>query len=143
MGIISVLKPVILIYECVRIVLLAVFAVLQPGNQAFVLVLAAPGALFPLMALFIWLDISRYKEYLPLLSAGKLIGVFTLMGWLIIFRQFTILEGYTGALVTGIILLNGDLLSLAAVFIIFRRQSAYIEKPVLTEAIGEPETEVK
>ena len=143
MGITSVLKPVILIYECLRLILLAFFAVLQPGSQAFVLVLAAPCALFPLMALFIWLDISRYRVFLPLFTAGKCIGIFALLGWLIIYRQFTIFQGYNGALITGSALLCGDLLTLAAVLAVIRRQNTYMEIPVIPEITGEPETEVE
>ena len=83
---IRVLKPAVFIYECIRILFLAIFIFFQPGDSPNLprLIYAAPGALFPLMALFIWLDISRYRAYLPLFIAGKCIGIFTLAVWLII-----------------------------------------------------------
>jgi len=85
------------------------------------ILLAAPGALFPLMALFIWLDANRYKEYIPLFSAGKCIGIFLLLGWFIIFRQVTMIGSLFGlAVYAEGILLFGDLLSLGAVLLIGR-----------------------
>jgi hypothetical protein len=83
------------------------------------IILAAPTALFPLMALFIWLDTARYKEYLPLFSAGKCIGIFLLLGWFIIFRQATMIGKILDiAIYAELILLFGDLLSLSAVLLI-------------------------
>jgi hypothetical protein len=80
---------------------------------------AASGALFPLMALFIWLDTGRYKEYLPLFMAGKCIGIFLLLGWFIIFRQATMIGSIFGsAIYAEALLLCGDFVSLGAVFLI-------------------------
>jgi len=85
------------------------------------IVLAAPGALFPLMALFVWLDTERYKEYPPLFLAGKSISIFLLLGWFIIFRQVTMIGSIFGfAVYAESILLCGDLLSLGAVLLIGR-----------------------
>jgi len=85
------------------------------------ILLAAPGALFPLMALFIWLDTERYREYPPLFIAGKCIGIFLLLGWFIIFRQVTMIGSIFGlAVYAEGILLFGDLLSLGAVLLISR-----------------------
>ena len=83
------------------------------------ILLAAPWALFPLMALFIWLDTDRYREYLPLFSAGKCISVFLLLGWFILFRQVTMIGRiFSFAIHAELILLCGDLLSLGAVWLI-------------------------
>jgi len=83
------------------------------------IILAAPAALFPLMALFIWLDTARYKEYLPLFSAGKCIGFFLLLGWFIISQQVTMIGKILGiSIYAEPLLLCGDLLSLGAVLLI-------------------------
>jgi len=71
------------------------------------------------MALFIWLDTDRYKEYLPLFSAGKCIGIFLLLVWFIIFRQVTMIGSVFGlAIYAELLVLFGDLLSLGAVLLI-------------------------
>jgi hypothetical protein len=94
------------------------------------IILAAPTALFPLMALFIWLDTDRYKEYLPLFSAGKCIGIFLLLVWFIVFRQVTMIGKLLDiAIYAEVILLCGDLLSLGAVLLI----NKYVKKPYMTE----------
>ena len=85
------------------------------------LALAAPGALFPLMAMFIWLDISRYKAYLPLFMAGKCIGIFSLLGFSIVSSQFTMIKGFSGITeFAELLFLSGDLLAFAGVFYIFK-----------------------
>jgi hypothetical protein len=94
------------------------------------IILAAPGALFPLMALFVWLDTNRYKEYLPLFSAGKCIGIFLLLGWLIVFRQVTMIgKIFDSAIYAELILLFGDLFSLGAVLLINKD----VKKPEMEE----------
>jgi len=121
MNIVRFLKPGIFLFECIKLMVISVILILQ-GNEPWLLtkiILAAPGALFPLMALFVWLDTDRYKEYLPLFSAGKCIGIFLLLGWFIIFRQVTMIGNIFGsAIYAELILLCGDILSLGAVLII-------------------------
>lgn len=123
MNITSPLKPVVFALECIKLIVIALIIVIQ-GNVPGLftkIILAAPGALFPLMALFIWLDTERYKEYMPLFSAGKFIGIFLLLGWFIIFRQVTMIGSIFGSAVYAeAVLLCGDLLSLGAVFLISR-----------------------
>jgi len=72
--------------------------VFQGFNQAGLpqIAFAASMALFPLMALFIWLDNSRYGVFLPLFTAGKCIGVFSMLGWSIIAGQVTIKNVLSG-----------------------------------------------
>jgi hypothetical protein len=104
-----------------KLMVIAAILILQGnGPEMFTkIILAAPGALFPLMALFVWLDTGRYREYLPLFSAGKCIGVFLLLGWLIVFRQVTMIGKFLNiAIYAESILLCGDLLSLGAVLLI-------------------------
>jgi len=85
------------------------------------IVLASPGALFPLMALFIWLDTNRYRAYLPLFTAGKCISIFLMLGWLIVSRQVTMIGSLLEiAIYAETALLSGDLLALTAVLLILK-----------------------
>jgi hypothetical protein len=142
MGIIRVLKPALFIYEAVRIIILALTLMFfLPGDSAIPwLALASPGALFPLMALFLWLDISRYSAYLPLYIAGKCIGILSLLGFSIVSRGFTIINEFYGATVFAeLIFLSGDLLALAGILFIFMNRHKFLEEP----AFNTPYTEEK
>ena len=107
--------------ECIKLMVIALVIIIQgnvPGLFTKIL-LAAPGALFPLMALFVWLDTARYKEYPPLFLAGKCIGIFLLLIWFIVFSQVTIIGRIFGfAVYAEGLILCGDLISLGAVFLI-------------------------
>jgi hypothetical protein len=110
-----------------------------PGNSVIPwLAFASPGALFPLMALFLWLDISRYKAYLPLYIAGKCIGILSLLVFSIISRGFTMIKDFNNA---EFIFLSGDLLALAGILYIFMNIHKFLEKPVFTA--NTPDTEEK
>jgi hypothetical protein len=90
------------------------------SGAVYWLAFTANGALFPLMALFIWLDVSYYRPYLPLFIAGKCIGILSLVGWLIVFIQGNIFAGLSNAFAgANIIFLCGDLLALAVILLIF------------------------
>jgi hypothetical protein len=123
------LRAGLFVYECFRLFfLVAVFTVLRPGEGLFPwLVYAAPGALFPLMTLFLWLNISRYSAYLPLYAAGKWLSFFTAALWSVSFRQNIITAALAGNamlfIMPGIvgILLFGDLLSAAAGLIVLKK----------------------
>jgi len=84
------------------------------------MIFTAPAVLFPLMALFIWLDIEKYRTYLPLFTAGKFVGLFILTGWSIISQQVTIIWNSNGIADFIRLILCGDLFALAAVLIIIR-----------------------
>ena len=73
--------------------------VISSLNQAGLphIAFAASAPLFPLMALFIWMDSARYKAYMPLFSAGKCIGFFSILGWSIIARQVRIIDVLSGS----------------------------------------------
>ena len=131
MGIVRFLKSALFIYECTRILVIAVYASFLGINQGgFPLVFfAAPTVLFPLMALFLWLDTPRYRVYLPLFAAGKCIGVFSLLGWFIISRQLTIPAGHFSAAVTELIILSCDLFALAAILFIIKNEDKSTEPP--------------
>ena len=128
------MKPGLFVYECARIMVLAAFAAMQPFlSDAMlttdlavfpILVFAAPSALLPLMAMFLWLDASRYRAYLPLFLAGKCLNIVSLLGWSIIVRHLTILRRFSGLALAEWLLLGGDLLALAAAILILRKTEA-------------------
>ncbi|MDR2952361.1 MAG: hypothetical protein LBU82_03870 [Treponema sp.] len=103
------------------------------------LVYAAPCVMFPLMALFIWLDICRYRNYLPLFLAGKCVSIAALLVWFIVSRQVTMFEGLSissGVVLIELVLLSGDLLSIAAVLLIARNALIEAETSVFEETAG-------
>jgi len=124
------LKPGLFVYECIRIIILIVI-LFQYGRDSGLLIRAiftTPSILFPIMALFIWLDTDRYQVYLPLFIAGKSIGVFLELGWSIISRQVTILTGAGGITSLAQLTLSGDLFALAIALFIIKD----IQKPTQT-----------
>jgi hypothetical protein len=85
------LRGGLFIYEVARLCLLAgVMGGAAPGGEEAlfpVLATGAANALFLLMALFIWLDLGRYKAYIPLYTAGKALTVIAALGWCFFSRQ--------------------------------------------------------
>jgi len=87
------LRAAIFIYECLRILLLVVLLFIAPlengmpagsfGSEAFFpyIVYLSANALFPLMALFVWLRPEEYRNYLTLYMAGKIIAVVSFYVW--------------------------------------------------------------
>ncbi len=91
---------------------------------------AAPQALFPLMALFSWLDPVRYAPYPPLYAAGKAVSAAALAAWLIGSAEDAFLAlglGNTGVLllaaVAALVLLY-DLVSAALAVYLVRHAAA-------------------
>jgi len=82
------------------------------------MVFAVPGVLFPLMALFMWIDLERNKAYLPLFTAGKCVYIFILVIWFILSKQVTMLAGSGNFQNLAQIIISADLFSLAAVLLI-------------------------
>jgi len=131
------IKPGLFVYECVKILILAAFVALQPAISAAmlsndltsfpVLVFASSGALFPIMALFICLDTSRYKAYLPLFIAGKSISIISFLGWSIIIRRLTMIKEFSAVVFAEWLLLCGDLLALAAIILIYKESEKIAE----------------
>lgn len=123
MGIISFIRPALFIYETVRILILAliVMFVLPEANAVTWMAIASPGALFPLMSLFLWIDIKRYKEYLPLYLAGKYIGIITIIIFSIVSRRLTIINVTADIIIFAeFIFICGDLLAAAGIHLINR-----------------------
>jgi hypothetical protein len=83
-----------------------------------------PNALFPLMALFLWVRRGEFEAYLPLYLAGKVITVIAFYAWgLFSFRpalELPLMGLDRGRVFQGIILLSGGfILSLGDVLSIF------------------------
>ena len=81
-------------YECFRLLMLAAFLyiVSSPGsgfsggglaNETFFpyIVYISSSALFPLMAMFMWLRPEEYRNYLTLYMAGKIIAAVSFYAW--------------------------------------------------------------
>ena len=71
-------------YECLRILVLVVFlfAASSGGfDSGPYSVYMSSNALFPLMALFMWLRPDEYRNYLTLYMAGKIIGAVSFYTW--------------------------------------------------------------
>jgi hypothetical protein len=64
--------------------LVGVFILLRPeGAAAFPWLTAiTPGAMFLLMSLFWWLNMTIYRSFGPLFQAGKGLSIITTMFWL-------------------------------------------------------------
>jgi hypothetical protein len=118
--------------------LAAVLILRSNGNNILMpLVYTAPSALFPIMALFIWLDSERYRAYLPLFTAGKCIGITSLLGWSIVSSQFTMIGVFMTVVVFAeFVILCGDLLAMAAVFLVFKNNKKNDEINAVTDTEG-------
>jgi len=67
------------IVECIRLSFLSEGLGILRSNVEEVFpwhIFAVPNALFVLMALFLWLDVTKYSVYLPLYISGKLLSLF-------------------------------------------------------------------
>jgi hypothetical protein len=129
MDVYRALRGILFFYELFRLLVLVVlFAVFSPLADAVkgaffpYLVYVAPNALFPLMALFIWLRQKDYRNYLPLYMAGKIITAAAFYGWGISALKSSGLENLTAVnLVTEDFVLFGGsfLLILCDIFSVF------------------------
>ena len=135
MKAIQLVKPGLFIFECIRVLTLALILISKRNEPEFFtrILFAAPCTLFLLMALFIWLDTSRYREYLPLFAAGKCIGIFILLLWSIISKQVTIIYNF------GFIL-SGDIFTLAIILLINKDSRKPAETEIITD-VSAPEAE--
>ena len=115
MDILRPLRAALFIYETIRLLLLVVFLFIAPleaesyvGGAFFpYFVYLSANALFPLMALFIWLRPEEHQNYLSLYLAGKIIGVVSFFAW-----EFFSSREFPGAenLIRSITLLGGSIL---------------------------------
>ncbi|MDR1636282.1 MAG: hypothetical protein LBR93_02990 [Treponema sp.] len=116
------LRFCLLFYEFIRLfTLLWLVRGAAPWEDPFPwLVYGTANALFLFMALFLLVDLSWYRPYIPLYTAGKMLAAFSAVGWVFISRvQLTlaVVEGRPEilALLGGVLgIAGGDLLSAAA-----------------------------
>jgi len=133
MRIIQLIKPGLFLYECLRIMILAAALVINSNSSNIFgqLVYAAPSALFPLMALFIWLNQEHYSAFLPLFLAGKCIVFLTSLVFSIISGQVTII----GRLLDFDLVFIFDILAIIAALLIYRENKKITE--IKADAITE------
>jgi hypothetical protein len=122
MRIVRLFRLILFIYEFINFLFVAAIMVFSSINQAGLTQIAfgASAAMFPLMALFIWLDSTRYRAYLPLFTAGKCIGIFSILGWSIIAEQVKISSIFSGAANFESFLLYSYLFSMVVILLIIR-----------------------
>ena len=123
MDVLRPLRAGLFFYEVFRLLVLVIFLVLTPMEPSFPMgnsavsfhfphvIYLSSNALFPLMALFVWLRPDEYRNYLPLYMAGKIIGGVSFYIWeFFSARQFLGMENAA----MGLILVGGTaFLSLA------------------------------
>jgi len=119
MRLIILVKLGLFIYECFRLFILVLILVFQSNEAGLLsrLIFAASSVFFPFMALFILIDINRYRAYLPLYIAGKSIVVILGTIWLILNLQGTMIAGKDN--LPAQLIYNSDIFALAAVLLIY------------------------
>jgi hypothetical protein len=97
-------------YECLRLLTLVFFLLLAAFENASggsYAVYMSSNALFPLMALFIWLRPDIYRNYITLYIAGKIVSLVSFYSWEI----FTLRDINRGEnLANNIVLFSGGAL---------------------------------
>jgi hypothetical protein len=94
----------------------------ETGAEIFpYLVYAAPNALFPMMALFLWVNLETYRAYLPLYMGGKAVTLAALAGWAVfsVNRRFVLFLADAPFLLIGLVLFL-ILLDLGTILGVFR-----------------------
>ena len=87
-------------YECIRLFLLVFFLLvvsMEAPLSGIYSVYSSSNALFPLMALFIWLRPQEYKNFTTLYIAGKVIILISFYAW----EFFSLHRGIQPELVLG------------------------------------------
>ena len=72
------------VYECLRLLAIVVFLLTSPLEGAIggsYSVYMSSNALFPIMALFMWLSFKEYRNYMALFIAGKVIAMVSFFVW--------------------------------------------------------------
>lgn len=70
--------------DCVRLLLLVILLFIAPRGgfiNGILPVYISSNALFPLMALFMWLKPEEYRNYITLYTAGKVITLVSFFAW--------------------------------------------------------------
>ena len=121
MGVHRPLGAGLFLYECLRLLMLVfflLFASFESASSGSYTVYMSSNALFPLMALFIWLKPDEYRNYITLYIAGKLVFLVSFYTWEIFTsRDFIRDDNY----MKNIVLLGGGaLISLADILSVWR-----------------------
>jgi hypothetical protein len=113
------------------------------------LVYTVPNALFPLMALFVWIDLEKYRPYINLYMAGKVITAVSFFAWFILsfgfLRDIVWEDRANQILVSGAFLLSaGDMLSIAGgCALIFRLKRFDAESKRIAETEADSTADLK
>jgi hypothetical protein len=84
----SLLRGGLFVLECARFSFITgVLTVLNPDAAFPWMVYAVPNALFLLVAIFMWLNPSKYGVFDPLYISGKAMSLFSITGWYLFSRQ--------------------------------------------------------
>ena len=78
------LAAVLFFYEVFRVLFLVILLImpsLESSVNGILPVYISSNALFPLMALFVWLKPEEHRNYLTLYIAGKFIALFSFFAW--------------------------------------------------------------
>jgi hypothetical protein len=97
------------IYECFRLLELVFFMILESLESTVsgsYVVYMSSNALFPLMALFIWLRPDEYRNYITLYMAGKIVFLVSFYSW----EVLTLLGFNRDELVNNFVLFSGGAL---------------------------------
>ena len=125
------LRAALFIYECFRILLLVVLIFLATLESPHLVYLSA-NALFPLMALFVWLRPEEYRNYLSLYMTGKIIAAVSFYAWgFLTVREYYGLENFARSLTLfgGSVLISlADILSVGGAWMLKNKyRQAYRE----------------
>ena len=136
MGARNIYRPLragLFVYECLRLFCLVFFLLVASINGTYSVYISS-NALFPLMALFIWLRPEEYENYTTLFIAGKIITLVCFYVWEIFsFREFARGEDLAMnliLLVGGALISLADMLSIWGAWIInkkYRRATSLLE----------------
>ena len=125
------LRAALFFYEIFRLLLLLVFLFIISlesfASADFFPYLAylSANALFPLMALFVWLRPQEYRNYLTLYMAGKIIGAVSFYAWgFFSSREFPGMDNIVKSmtLLGGSVIINmADILSVGGVWVLNKK----------------------
>jgi len=134
------LKPVLLIYEVIRIIIIANLLIFMAADESFfiLMIFAVQGTVFPIMALFLCLNTVRYREYIPLYIAGKTVGILAIICWSLLTQQATMI----GGLIREITLICFDMFTVSALLVIKNDVKNLMSESALTDG-QDNETEEK
>jgi hypothetical protein len=140
MGTYRPLRLIFFIYDSVRLIvmtsILVVFiqpASLHDGGVFPYMFYTVPNSLFPLMSLFLWVNLGAYKPFIALYMAGKILAVVSVFAWLMFSLPLisaSFLEGRRATVIvagTALFLSAGDALSVLG--------GAILKKHILNAAL--------